>query len=66
MNNLGLRVLESVILLSSAALGLNSFAPDKSRYICLCNAVTDLVSAVVASQPSVASRLLLPKNLGPS
>jgi hypothetical protein len=25
-----------------------------------------LVSAVVASQPSVASRLLLPKNLGPS
>ncbi len=53
-------------MLSSAALGLNSFAPDKGRYICLCNAVTDLVSAVVASQPSVASRLLLPKNLGPS
>jgi hypothetical protein len=25
-----------------------------------------LVSAVVASQPSVASRLLLPKNLAPS
>jgi hypothetical protein len=25
-----------------------------------------LVSAVVASQPSVASRLLLPKNLRPS
>jgi hypothetical protein len=25
-----------------------------------------LVSAVVSSQPSVASRLLLPKNLGPS
>ncbi len=49
--------------MSSAALDLNSFAPDKGRYICLCNAVTDLVSAVVSSQPSVASRLLLPKIL---